>query len=54
MSPKRPALTVWILRAFQNRHTGERIATLEEAICLCEELDLVVFLDIKPFKTEKV
>jgi glycerophosphoryl diester phosphodiesterase len=31
---------------------GERIATLEEAVDLCEELDLIVFLDVKPFITK--
>ena len=33
---------------------GEQISTLEEAVSLCDELDLIVFLDVKPFKTEKV
>lgn len=34
--------------------SGEQISTLEEAVSLCDELDLIVFLDVKPFKTEKV
>lgn len=27
--------------------TGERIPTLSEAVDLCEELDLLIFLDVK-------
>lgn len=37
-----------------SEYAGERIATLEEAVSLCEELDLLLFLDVKPFKTEEV
>lgn len=32
---------------FRAELTGERIPTLREAVDLCEELDLLMFLDIK-------
>ena len=36
------------------QYAGEHITTLEDAVALSEELDLLLFLDVKPFTTEEV
>ena len=39
---------------FSSEHAGERIPTLNEGLDLCEELDLLLFLELKGGSSDSV
>ena len=43
-----------LINLYSPEFAGERIPTLEETLDLCEELDLLLFLELKGGNTENV